>query len=365
MSAPTSLTKKVAPFSHFAPVEFSHSGNTNSALTEISLGYSSEDFLQSVEDQLKKKLDHDFSIQISDPTILLKAARHLCLSEGAKRIRPRFIYLLGQAIEIPKHELTNIAVAAELLHAASLLHDDVVDESNMRRGNPTVNSLWGNNVAVLTGDLVLSVAIISLTQYPKEIYTSAVETVASMTRSAMLEVQARGNPKLTSREWFQIAEGKTAQLFSWCGKATASLSNDHRVKECFSLCGHNLGIAFQMADDVKDLLDANSGKSPLLDIRNRNPNIVVIEALSQDSSLQEELIKLWSSSDTISYDQALLIKEKILRTNALDQVMKELRTKIDAIASSLGEYQNLPGGREIIFLAELLWKNTENMRRKK
>ena len=90
---------------------------------------------------------------------LLNAGRHLCIGSGGKRVRPTMVRLFGLAAGAPEVGLLNVAVAAEMVHSASLLHDDVVDAGMYRRGRPTVNALWGNIVAVMGGDLLLTLAL--------------------------------------------------------------------------------------------------------------------------------------------------------------------------------------------------------------
>ena len=100
---------------------------------------------------------------------LEEAARHLCLADGAKRTRPRLVQLFAKAVDAPADVAIDVAVSAELIHAASLLHDDVIDEGSQRRGQPTANRVWGNLPAVLAGDLILSRAIQRLLRWPSPV----------------------------------------------------------------------------------------------------------------------------------------------------------------------------------------------------
>src|SRR5687767_6338454 len=109
-------------------------------------------FLQKIEARLQHVLQDGGSADL-----LTTAAAHLCLN-GGKRLRPRLVHWFGAAVDADTRRLADAAAAAELIHCASLLHDDVVDAGTLRRGQPTVNVLWGNTAAVLSGDLVLSLA---------------------------------------------------------------------------------------------------------------------------------------------------------------------------------------------------------------
>src|SRR5262245_15381530 len=147
----------------------------------MSLPIDESSFLDAVEQRIHAALHHDGADSASAEGLLLSAARHLCFS-GGKRARPRLALYFGQAVGAPQRALVDVAVASEFIHAASLLHDDVVDEGMLRRGNPTVNARWGNTVAVLTGDLVLTLAFEQIKPYSKIIIAEAIELVAHMTR---------------------------------------------------------------------------------------------------------------------------------------------------------------------------------------
>ena len=165
---------------------------------------------------------------LGDSGVLALAARHLCLAAGAKRGRPRLVWLFAHCLEQPPPitALTDVAVAAELIHSASLLHDDVVDHGSLRRGLPTANARWGNTVAVLAGDLLLTTALAQLQRHPRSLTRKANETIGAMTRAAIAEVEARGRLDLSAAHWRRIAVGKTGALFSWCASAVASLGAD-------------------------------------------------------------------------------------------------------------------------------------------
>src|SRR5262249_52640390 len=152
------------------------------------------------------------------------------------------------------------AVCAELIHSASLLHDDVVDAGMYRRGRPTVNARWGNIAAVMTGDILLTTAMAKLVAIDQRITQAALATVAGLTRAAVAEVEARGDLALPLEHLRAIAEGKTGALFAWCGIAAAVLAEDLDAQRRFAAFGRRLGVAFQIADDILDLTGLDQGK---------------------------------------------------------------------------------------------------------
>ncbi len=250
-------------------------------------------FVAAVESRMEAALSEDAGLDRRS-RILAEASRHLCVGGGAKRFRPRLVQLLGEAFAVPEAQSLRIAVAAELIHAASLLHDDVIDAGTERRGRPTANVQWGNSVAVLGGDWLLTRAILEIVPLGASVLGDAIETIAAMTRAAVREVEARGRPDLRFEAWRSLAEGKAGELFSWCGRSIATLASDPASAAALAQVGRRLGVAFQMADDLKDVLDPRSGKDRFADLKNRNPSFVLVLATEDDPALRDRLAAFWS-----------------------------------------------------------------------
>ena len=217
-------------------------------------------FLEATEARLVSVLSHG-SGDVGQSDTLLNAGRHLCIGSGGKRVRPTMVHLFGLAAGAPEVGLLNVAVAAELVHSASLLHDDVVDAGMYRRGRPTVNALWGNVVAVMGGDLLLTLALDELAGLDREVTFAAVRTVAEMTRATIGEVEARGDLSLPADRFRSIMEGKTGALFGFCGAAAAGSRARPEAARRFETFGRHLGVAFQIADDLKDLQRRRPGQA--------------------------------------------------------------------------------------------------------
>src|SRR5450631_1326574 len=243
----------------------------------MELTAAASEFLRATEDRLGQVLTRAGSGVAASDT-LGNAARHLCIGGGGKRLRPLMVHLFGRAVGAPPASLLHVGVAAELVHSASLLHDDVVDQGMFRRGRPTVNALWGNIVAVMGGDLLLCVALDELSTLDRAVTASAVATVAEMTRATIGEVEARGDLSLPPEQLRAIAEGKTGALFGFCGAAAATLTGKPEVARRFDTFGRHLGVAFQIADDLKDLTGGDPGKAPFADIRSRTPSLPLLLA---------------------------------------------------------------------------------------
>ncbi|MEC7983955.1 MAG: polyprenyl synthetase family protein [Myxococcota bacterium] len=312
-------------------------------------------FLEKVEDKILQSLSWDKEASWSDQPALAAAAQHLCMASGAKRARPKLCYYFGLSVETDFDRLVDVAVTGEFIHGASLLHDDVIDSGTLRRGRPTVNVKWDNITAVLAGDLLLAESIKGLHRCPRSIAQEALEVVADMTRATMLESHIRSSTDVPQQQWIYIAEGKTASMFRWCGRSTAELANDADAKERFGQFGTNFGIAFQMADDLLDLQESASGKTPFADIRNRNPSFPIILAQDKSPAFRKMLNKYWKQP-TLSEEEIYFIGRAAIETGAAEQTRRIIEEYIDTALESLGPYIQKKGCREIALWARGICK---------
>jgi octaprenyl-diphosphate synthase len=205
------------------------------------------DFLGQIETRLQKAFQSN--------TLLSKTGAHLCLAPHAKRVRPLLVSYFANALSIPTNHIIPIAVASELIHSASLLHDDVIDAADTRRERPTVNHQWSNSVAVLSGNHLLSLAFEQLKNFTPQITQEAISVVAQMTEAAILELQMRNSLDYNIEDWRCMCVGKTGSLFAFCGTSVAMLANDTKAQKAFLSCGHHIGQVFQLVDDLHDILE--------------------------------------------------------------------------------------------------------------
>lgn len=306
-------------------------------------------FLDSVEASLLT--------QLGGPTpresdTLIQAARHLCLN-GGKRARPMLVKIFGDTLGVPSEKLVEAAVSAELIHGASLLHDDVVDNGMFRRGKPTVNARWGNIVAVMSGDLLLSGALLKLAGVDPRLTATALATVSEMTRAAIAEVQARGNLELTLDELKGIGEGKTGSLFGWCGVAAATVAGNEDAAKRFDAFGRRIGVAFQMADDIRDITGTDEGKPQYADLQSRTPNLPVVLAMARDGRLKKRIGEAWSWA-ALTPEKVRELGTGVLVTGALDEAISMMNAEIDGAVAALGPYAEHESGANLVMWARTL-----------
>ncbi len=316
-------------------------------LSDETLKEATRGFVRAVEARLDDLLTRDRAPAGTSADELWAAARHTCLGGSAKRIRPRLVYLFGQALgadtDAPAtadmHE--RIAACAELLHAASLVHDDVIDEGTLRRGLPTVNVQWSNLSAVLCGDLMFALSFAQLSGLPRQVLADAVDLLRVMSCAAIDEVGARGDTRLPLDSWRAIARGKTGALFAWCGSAVALAHGDEEAAARFAACGERLGIAFQLADDLKDLL-TDDGKDRYADIKNKNPSFPLLWVSERESAVAQALEALWAQPH-IDPIEAERLGDTVVAAGAAEAARDALIDEVNAALDALGSYRDRPG----------------------
>lgn len=312
-------------------------------------------FMDIVEQRISAALSWDSAASWSDMPTLAAAARHLCLAKGAKRARPKLCYFFGLSVEADFDLLADVAVCGEFIHSASLLHDDVIDNGDLRRGVETVNIKWDPLTAVLAGDLLLAESIKGLSRCPRNIAQEALTVVADMTRATMLEAHVRGQNDVSLKQWYYIADGKTASMFRWCGRSAAQLSEEMDAIEPFGSFGTHFGLAFQMADDLLDLQPSASGKTQFADIRNKNPSYPIILACQYSSLFQKELERAWQAPN-ISEEKIQQLGQAVIATGAAEKTFEAVRAEVEQGLEDLGSYINRPGCRNIADWASGMWQ---------
>ncbi|MGC4000336.1 MAG: polyprenyl synthetase family protein [Anaeromyxobacter sp.] len=224
---------------------------------------------------------------------LRAAARHL-VSAGGKRIRPMVTLLAAGACGGEMREAVPYAVAAELTHSATLLHDDVIDDGPLRRGQPASRVIWGNAVSVLSGDWLLTRAleIVSAAPARSAALPSLLATMRRLVEGEVLQLSLRGGFQATEKDYLDVVIGKTASLFGWAAAAGAwSAGLTGKVPEALIQFGEGIGIAFQLVDDALDYAadPALLGKRLGADLIEGKATLPLIRACQADGRLRERL----------------------------------------------------------------------------
>ncbi|MDB5053826.1 MAG: heptaprenyl diphosphate synthase [Bacilli bacterium] len=229
----------------------------------------------------------------SDYTIMRETSAHL-LKAGGKRIRPVFVLLSGQFNDYSLEQLKHIAVPMELIHMATLVHDDVIDDADTRRGQLTVKSKWDNRIAMYTGDYIFAKALGVVTQLSNPtVHQIMSKAIVEMCIGEMEQIRFFFHTGQTVRDYLLRIKRKTALLIAISCQLGAIAANAPKsISQKLYLFGYNVGMAFQIRDDILDLCGTEQqiGKPPGSDIKQGNMTIPIIFAL-QEPQLREALLK--------------------------------------------------------------------------
>jgi len=258
----------------------------------------------------------------SDVPLVTQAARYVT-QNGGKRIRPA-IFLLSAAIAGQKNErLPYLAAALELIHTASLLHDDVIDNAGLRRGKPSAKVKWGNHVSILVGDFLWCKASEFFLNYGTDRLSKIVtRAITAITEGEILEITNLNDITIDESTYQKIIQGKTASLFGICGRGAAIIQNlSDRLESTLEEFGFNLGVAFQLTDDVLDYTSSDDrlGKESGADLKEGKLTLPAIISLKRCDKGEKDLIREASLTGQISKDQFRGIVEIVHRHGGIEE----------------------------------------------
>jgi octaprenyl-diphosphate synthase len=212
---------------------------------------------------------------------------------GGKRVRPTVVLLVFHAAapegrRARRDDAVEAAVALELIHSATLLHDDIIDGGDTRRGRPSALRAFGLADTLVAGDFLFSRAFALCARFEAEVVRWAAEACVSLTEGEMMQGRFRHNPAVTVEDYLEIIERKTASLFAAGARTAAHLAGaPPRLVDAMAACGRHIGLAFQLSDDLLDVLGhpAVTGKPRGIDLRDGNPSLPIVLALERDPEL--------------------------------------------------------------------------------
>jgi octaprenyl-diphosphate synthase len=289
--------------------------------------------LLALEEQLTRATD--------DAEEKLKAAARHLVSAGGKRIRPMVTLLACGACGGEMRQALPFAVAAELTHSATLLHDDVIDDGPVRRGQPASRVLWGNAVSVLSGDWLLTRALEIVSSEPARsaALPALLATMRRLVEGEVLQLSLRGSFAATERDYLAVVTGKTASLFGWAaasGGWAAGLTG--RVPDALVRFGEGIGIAFQLVDDALDYAADPGllGKKLGTDLLEGKATLPLIRACEARPSLRprlEALVEGTADADAVAAE----VIEAVRRVGGVDAARALAREHTRTAMAALDE----------------------------
>ena len=277
------------------------------------------------------RVDEVIRLRLSSRVALIDQISHYIINAGGKRIRPRLVLLFAEALGFDGPERHELAAIVEFIHTATLLHDDVVDESALRRGRATANAMFGNAASVLVGDFLYSRAFQMMVSVNRmrvlQVLADATNVIAE---GEVLQLMNMHDPDLSVVDYLQVIRFKTAKLFEASARLGAVLAGaDAALEEACADYGRSLGTAFQLVDDLLDYEGNSSelGKNVGDDLREGKPTLPLLLAMERGSDADRVLIR-----HAIEHGELQKLAEVLAivkRTGALDGTRAAAQAEAD------------------------------------
>lgn len=307
--------------------------------------------LTAVEDRLQEP--------VHESGALLSAVTGYALASGGKRIRPALLLLAARACGGDQRDrAVTLASVAEMMHAATLIHDDIVDHSAMRRGRPSTNALWGSDVSVLAGDFLYSRAIqILVGDGDMRILQAFTDATVSMTEGELLQLQFLRDLKIGEADYLKIVTGKTAALMSAAARAGALVAGAPQgTVEAVAAFGLNLGIGFQLVDDALDYTarEERLGKPVGSDFREGKITYPLIHLMrtapAEDRAMLEGMVR----RNPVGDEDLALLRTLVERHGAVAATMRLVEGYLARARRQLGAVPGSPASRTLHRLVDFV-----------
>lgn len=275
--------------------------------------------------------------RLASDVVLINQISQYIISAGGKRIRPMLVLLFANALGFQGRERFELAATVEFIHTATLLHDDVVDESELRRGRATANALFGNAASVLVGDFLYSRAFQMMVSVNRlrvlDVLADATNVIAE---GEVLQLMNMHDPDLAVDDYLKVIRFKTAKLFEASARLGAVLANaDPQLEEACASYGRCLGTAFQLVDDLLDYEGSTHelGKNVGDDLREGKPTLPLLIAMERADEGERLLIRQAIEQGEVS--RLADIVAIVRRTGAIEATREAARAEADKARSNL------------------------------
>ncbi|MDG6779157.1 octaprenyl diphosphate synthase [Thiomicrorhabdus sp. zzn3] len=295
--------------------------------------------------------------RLASDVVLINQIGHYIINSGGKRLRPLLVLLSAKACDYQGTDHRLMAAVIEFIHTSTLLHDDVVDESDTRRGNKTANEVWGNAASVLVGDFLYSRSFEMMVEPGlmriMEVMSEATNVIAA---GEVLQLLNCHDADTSEARYMEVIHRKTAKLFEAATQMGPILANKPQLEEAFITYGRHLGAAFQLIDDALDYMadEAELGKNLGDDLAEGKPTLPLIYVLENGSEADKAIVRRAIESDGIK-----LLKEVtqiIQNSGALEYTQQMAQQEADKAKDALKELEESQIKTALCALADLAVK---------
>lgn len=292
--------------------------------------------------------------RLASDVVLINQIGHYIVNSGGKRLRPLLVLLSARACDYQGQDHLTLAAVIEFIHTSTLLHDDVVDESETRRGNKTANEVWGNAASVLVGDFLYSRSFEMMVEPGlMRVMEIMSETTNVIAEGEVLQLLNCHDADTTTERYMEVIHRKTAKLFEAATLLGPVLANKPELEAGFAAYGRHLGAAFQLIDDALDYMaDADQlGKNLGDDLAEGKPTLPLIYILENGSDDEKALVRRAIETDGLKLLQE--VTEIIQNSGALAFTQKVAQAEADQAKAALKDLADSPLKNALLSLADL------------
>jgi len=303
-------------------------------------------------------IEREFAVQAASPVQVITDIATYLMSGGGKRIRPLLLLLSAKALGSNSDSRIRLGAVVEMLHTATLVHDDIIDEADTRRGRPSSNTTWGNSKCVLAGDwLYMQAFRVALEERNFRVLDLLISLTQQMVEGELVQMQKLGH-LINEEEYFDLIYRKTACLFKVSMQLGAAIGDgiDDEALSAYDQpmgeYGRNLGLAFQIVDDVLDLTAAEDvlGKPVASDLREGKATLAVIHALERGTGADREAIRTVLADRNFSRVAHSQILEILQRHGSLDYAMDTACAYAEAARLSIADLPASDAKRALLWV---------------
>ena len=312
-----------------------------------------------IEEDLKT-LESSIQKLIATRVSFIKEIVNYIIKSGGKRVRPILVILTAKLCGYKNEKHISYAAIIEFIHTATLLHDDVVDNAQTRRGSSTANIVWGNEPSVLVGDFLYSKSFELMAEDGNhEILKTISKATTALSEGEILELLKTSDIDTREEEYFEIIGNKTAVLFSAACEIGAILGNiDKEKRLSLKNFGYNLGIAFQLTDDILDYISYDNilGKHVGTDLKEGKVTLPLIHALKSTNEKEKAFIKKVLEKNNVTIKDFERVRNIILKHGGTEYASTIAKQYIDTTKKFLNIFQPSPYKNALLSLADYMLK---------
>jgi len=310
------------------------------------------DELRQVEEQIRRIVE-------SQGSLISRLGRYF-LDGGGKRIRPLLIIVTSKLTgrTPPERALVTLATAVELIHTTSLLHDDVLDNAEKRRGRDSARVLWGNKASILVGDHLYAQGIrLAQSLQNHDLNDSFIEACCLMTKGEAVQLAYHGNTEITEETYLEVIRHKTASLISASCRMSGILSGVPKgEQDDLAQFGYHLGLAYQIIDDTLDYVGDKRlfGKAICQDLREGKVTLPLLHTLSSCNKREGDWVRAILKEDPLSEENVAKLIQLINQYHSIEYALDRARGAVESAKETLYSYPDSPHRQALLSLADFV-----------